>query len=125
AGPEGPTWPASPQQVPYLELAKCAEARGRHFDAWLLYGKASEVANGAAGEVLRRRAQAAMAAELPACAEQDAARAVQLGEVLSYELLVRALESLGRVSAARLAAQQGAELLGGSPAGKVLEEWTV
>lgn len=29
-------------EVPYLELAQQAEERKKHFDAWLLYGKASE-----------------------------------------------------------------------------------
>ncbi|CAK9025753.1 unnamed protein product [Durusdinium trenchii] len=67
-------------RVPYLELAQQAEERKKHFDAWLLYGKASEVANGSAGGIWRRRAQAAMAAGLETCGASDAARAVKLGD---------------------------------------------
>ncbi|CAK9001150.1 unnamed protein product [Durusdinium trenchii] len=120
--PGGPSWPSSPNQVPYLELAQQAEERKKHFDAWLLYGKASEVANGSAGGIWRRRAQAAMAAGLETCGASDAARAVKLGDVLSYQALVLALEAAGRHQDAAAAAMEGAKLLSGSPIGHVLQE---
>ncbi|CAL1158963.1 unnamed protein product, partial [Cladocopium goreaui] len=118
----GPSWPLSPRQVPYMELAARAEAQQKPFDAWLLYGKAAEVAKGAAGELFRLRALAAMASHLETCAVADASKGVEFGDVLSYSILVQSLEAVGRRSEAVAAAGEGAKLLKGSPLGTTLEE---
>eukprot|EP00435_Cladocopium_sp_Y103_P029909 s1211_g7.t1 len=121
----GPSWPSSPAQVPYLELAARAEAQQKPFDAWLLYGKAAEAANGAAGDLFRRRALAAMAAHLETCAVADASKGVEFGDAAARAaagFVVQSLEAVGRRSEAVAAAAEGAKLLKGSPLGTTLEE---
>jgi len=121
AGPGGSSWPASPHQVPYLELAKRSEAQGKHFDAWLLYGKATE-GSVTSAELFRCRATCALAANLAACAVADACRGVELGDALCHEIAASGFESLHRLEDALRAAVKGARLLHGSPSGTLLQE---
>eukprot|EP00930_Biecheleria_cincta_P034147 TRINITY_DN23617_c0_g1_i1.p1 TRINITY_DN23617_c0_g1~~TRINITY_DN23617_c0_g1_i1.p1 ORF type:complete len:828 (-),score=149.61 TRINITY_DN23617_c0_g1_i1:9-2492(-) len=115
AGPGGPSWPSSPREVPYAQLALECEGRGKHFDAWQLLGKALQGAGASSSpELLLRRARCALAADLAGSAAADAARAVALGEVLAFELLVQALDSLGRRSEALAAAEEGMKRVGTS-----------
>lgn len=113
AGKAGPSWPASPREVPYAHLALECEGRAKHFDAWQLLGKALEGAGASPSpELLLQRARCALAADLAGSAAADAARAVALGEVLACELLVQALDSLGRRSEALAAAEKGLKQAG-------------
>ncbi|CAE7300401.1 rluD [Symbiodinium sp. CCMP2592] len=121
AGPGGSCWPASPHQVPYLELAKRSEAQGKHFDAWLLYGKATE-GSVISAELFRCRATCALAANLAACAVADACRGVEMGDALCHEIAASGFESLHRLEDALRAAVKGARLLHGSPSGTMLQE---
>jgi len=123
-GASGITWPPSPCQVPYFELARSAETTGRLFDAWHLYGKAleNELAMGdSAPEICSQRAACALAAGMAGCALQDAQSAVAHGEAKAALQLSSALEGLGHLPEALCAAQQGLKLLDGDATGTKAE----
>mmetsp|Transcript_13907 Transcript_13907/g.43614 ORF Transcript_13907/g.43614 Transcript_13907/m.43614 type:complete len:881 (-) Transcript_13907:100-2742(-) len=125
AGSAGPSWPTSRRKVRYEELAARAEARGAHFDAWLLYGKAVDAAVDTGGDPLigkvakghaaalavacRRRAVCAIAAGMAGSAFADTVYALRLGDIAAAPTQVQALEALGRLPDALAAAERGVQ----------------
>lgn len=116
AGPTGMSWPASRRKVRYAELAAAAEARGAHFDAWMLLGKALESASDIASPQAiaaqhRRRAMCAVASGMAAAALVDCLAAIQLGDWTANLLHVQALQTLGCGSEALEFAEQALKAL--------------
>eukprot|EP00747_Dinoflagellata_sp_TGD_P119897 gnl/TRDRNA2_/TRDRNA2_173113_c2_seq1.p1 gnl/TRDRNA2_/TRDRNA2_173113_c2~~gnl/TRDRNA2_/TRDRNA2_173113_c2_seq1.p1 ORF type:complete len:811 (+),score=160.98 gnl/TRDRNA2_/TRDRNA2_173113_c2_seq1:326-2434(+) len=103
-GRNGPSWPRSRRPVCYAELAADAEARGAHFDAWVLHGKAIEemddVETSVRAQMHCRRASCSIAAGIPGCALSDAMSAAKLGEEDGHLQFARARAALGHTAEA-------------------------